>query len=185
MPEQVAEKAWYIVTTQSTAETKTAENLRRRIESMKMQDYIFRIVVAEVEVDELKDGQPEPKKKKRNLYPGYIFVEMIMTDQSWYIVRNTPGVTGIVGSSGGGQKPNPIRSDEIESVLKRVGMVDESMYSRYNVGDRVKIIKGAFEGIEGKIVSLDKTTGAVQIETIFFGRANTVDLDFEDIQKVK
>ena len=119
-----------------------------------------------------------------NLYPGYIFVEMIMTDQSWYIVRNTPGVTGIAGSGGGGQKPTPVTREEIEPVLKRMGMVDESMYDRYAVGDNVKVIHGPLEGTEGRIVSIDKETGAGRVETVFFGRSTPVDVDFSEIEKI-
>ncbi|MBQ2494349.1 MAG: transcription termination/antitermination protein NusG, partial [Bacilli bacterium] len=111
---KLGDKAWYIVTTYSKHEAKTAENLIRRIDSMNMKDLILRVLVAEHEVPVLKDGEPTGKTKTENYYPGYFFVEMIMTDESWYIVRNTPGVTGIVGSSGGGQKPAPVPREQIE-----------------------------------------------------------------------
>lgn len=181
---QYGEKQWYIVTTYSMHEAKTADNLRKRIQTMGMQDLILRVLVAEVEEDVIKDGTPTGKKKTVNLYPGYIFVEMIMTDQSWYIVRNTPGVTGIAGSSGGGQKPTPVTREEIEPVLKRMGMIDETMYDRYNVGDQVKIIHGPLEGTEGKIISIDKGTGACRVETVFFGRTTPMDVDFSEIEKI-
>ena len=180
----LGEKQWYIVTTYSMHEAKTADNLRKRINTMGMQDLILRVLVCEQEVPVLKDGLPTGKTKTINLYPGYIFVEMIMTDQSWYIVRNTPGVTGIAGSSGGGQKPTPVTREEIEPVLKRMGMVDESMYDRYAVGDSVKVIHGPIEGTEGKIVSIDKATGACRVETVFFGRSTPVDVDFSEIEKI-
>ncbi len=185
MAAQLGEKQWYIVTTYSQHESKTAENLRKRIQTMNMQDYILRVLVAEVEVDVLdKEGLPTGKKKMKNLYPGYFYVEMIMTDESWYIVRNTPGVTGIAGSSGGGQKPTPVPREEIEPVLKRMGFVDDSMYDRYSVGDAVKVIHGPLEGTEGKIISIDKTTGACRVETVFFGRSTPVDVDFSEIEKI-
>ncbi len=184
MPVQLGEKQWYIVTTYSMHESKTAENLKKRIVSMNMQDQILRVLVAEQEVPVLKDGLPTGKMKTINLYPGYIFVEMIMTDQSWYIVRNTPGVTGIAGSSGGGQKPTPVTREEIEPVLKRMGMVDSAMYDRYNVGDRVKVIHGPLEGTEGTIISIDKTTGACRVDTVFFGRSTPVDVDFSEIERI-
>lgn len=184
MATQLGEKHWYIVTTYSMHESKTADNLRKRIQSMGMEEYILRVLVAEVEVDVLKDGLPTGKKKMKNLYPGYIFVEMIMTDESWFIVRNTPGVTGIAGSSGGGQKPNPVTREEIEPVLKRMGEVDESMYDRYQVGDHVKFIAGTFEGGEGTIAAIDKETGAVRVETVFFGRVTPADVDFSEIEKI-
>lgn len=184
MPTQLGEKQWYIVTTYSMHESKTADNLRKRIESMNMQEYILRVLVAEQEIEVVEDGKPTGKTKIKNLYPGYIFVEMIMTDQSWYVVRNTPGVTGIAGSSGGGQKPTPVTREEIEPVLKRMKMIDESMYDRYNVGDRVKVIHGALEGTEGTIISIDKATGDCRVETLFFGRPTPVDVEFSDIERI-
>lgn len=178
------DKQWYIVTTYSLHENKVANNLRQRVESMNLHDYIFQILVVEQEVPIMKNGKPTDKTKMKNLYPGYIFVEMIMTDQIWYIVRNTPGVTGIAGSSGGGQKPTPVSKEEIEPVLKRMGMVDDSMYDRYHVGDTVKVIRGPLEGTEGKILSIDKETGNFRVETVFFGRATPVDVDFSEIDKI-
>ncbi len=196
MASNIGEKHWYIVTTYSMHESKTAENLRKRIETMNMQDYIMRVLVAEQEVPVLdKNGLPatvkdketgeiKPKTKMKNLYPGYIFIEMVMTDESWYIVRNTPGVTGIVGSSGGGQKPAPVAREAIEPVLKRMNIIDEDMYARYAVGDQVRIIHGAFEGTEGTITFIDKDTHAVRIETTFFGRVTPVDVEFSEIEKI-
>ena len=128
-----------------------------------------------------KNGIKTPKTKIKNLYPGYVFIEMIMTDESWYMVRNTPGVTGIAGSSGGGQKPTPVSAKEMETVLKRMGMVDDSMYESYKVGDRVKIIHGTFANIEGEISSIDKENGSVRVNIIFFGRQTPVDVEFSEI----
>ena len=102
------EKQWYVVNSYSGHEDKVKANLERRVVSMGLEDYVFRIIVAEVEQPVLKDGQPTGKTKLKNLYPGYVFIEMIMTDEAWFMVRNTPGVTGFVGSSGGGTKPFPI-----------------------------------------------------------------------------
>ena len=182
MADQYGEKQWYIVTTYSMHESKTAENLKKRIQTMNMEDLILRVLVAEQEVDVTKDGVT--KKKVVNLFPGYIFVEMIMTDESWYIVRNTPGVTGIAGSSGGGQKPTPVTREEIEPVLKRMGEIDETMYDRYKIGDRVKVIHGPLEGTDGTILSIDKESGVCRVETMFFGRSTPVDVDFAEIEKV-
>ena len=184
MAANLGEKQWYIVTTYSMHEDKTADNLRKRIVSMGMEDLILRVLVAEIDVPVLNDGLPTGKMKKHNLYPGYIFVEMIMTDESWYIVRNTPGVTGIAGSSGGGQKPTPVSRDEIEPVLKRMNMIDSTMYERYHEGDQVKIIGGALEGTEGKIISIDRESGVCRVETVFFGRVTPADVDFSDIEKI-
>lgn len=184
---ELAEKHWYIVNTYSQHEKKVADNLRKRIDSLGLQDFIFNVLVAEQEVPVMdrETNLPKPGKfKMKNLYPGYIFVEMIMTDKVWYIVRNTPGVTGIAGSAGGGQKPTPVSKEEIEPVLKRMNMIDSSMYDRYNVGDNVKIIRGPLEGTEGSILSIDKETGAVRVQTIFFGRPTPVDVEFSEIEKI-
>ena len=193
---KLAEKQWYIATTYSGHEQKAAENIKRRIDSMNLKDYVFRIVVAEEQVQEKdKDGKlktvknketglEEPKMKTINLYPGYVFVEMIMTDESWFMIRNTPGVTGIAGSSGGGQKPTPVSGREIEAVLKRMGVVDSSMYEDYHIGDNVKIIHGTFDGLEGKISSIDKESGTVIVQTMFFGRVTPVELEFSEIIRI-
>ena len=179
-----AEKSWYVVNTYSGHENKVAENLKRRVESMDLQDYIFRIIVAEQEEPVLKEGLPTGKTKMKNLYPGYVFIEMCMTDEAWYMVRNTPGVTGFVGSSGGGAKPFPVPREQIEPVLKRMGVVDESMYSRYEVGDYVRILRGTLEGSEGTIESIDSETGLVKVSTVFFGRATMVEVEFTEIEKI-
>lgn len=178
------EKAWYVVNTYSTRENKVADYLRKRVESMDLSDLIFRIVVAEVEVPVLKDNLPTGKMRMKNLYPGYVFIEMIMTDYAWYVVRNTPGVTGFVGSSGKGTKPFPIPREQIEPVLKRMGMIDASMYDRYNEGDMVKVIHGPLENTEGVILSINRETGIVQVEVSFFGRATKVDVEFSEIEKI-
>ena len=183
---QLGEKAWYVVNTYSTHERKVADYLQKRVESMGLQQLIFRIVVAEQEVPVMdrETGLPTEKTRMKNLYPGYVFVEMIMTDYAWYVVRNTPGVTGFVGSSGKGTKPFPIPREQIEPVLKRMGMVDESMYDRYKEGDPVKVIHGPFEGTEGKILSINRETGAVVVETYFFGKSTNVEIDFSEIEKI-
>ena len=180
----LGEKAWYVINTYSTHENKVKANLSRRVESMGLQDLIFRILVAEQEVPVMKDGMPTDKTRMKNLYPGYVFVEMIMTDYAWYVVRNTPGVTGFVGSSGKGTKPFPVPREQIEPVLKRMGMIDASMYDRYNVGDMVKVIHGPLEGTEGTIVSINRETGNVEVETIFFGRSTKVEVDFSEIERI-
>lgn len=182
--QKLGEKAWYVVNTYSTHENKVAFNLKKRVESMGLENLIFRIIVAEQEVAVMKDGLPTGKTRMKNLYPGYVFVEMIMTDYAWYIVRNTPGVTGFVGSSGKGTKPFPVPREQIEPVLKRMGMVDASMYDRYSEGDYIKVIHGTLEGTEGRVVSINKTTGAVEIETVFFGRTTKVEVDFSEIERI-
>ena len=184
--QKLGEKAWYVVNTYSTHENKVAFNLKKRVESMGLEDLIFRIIVAEQEVPVMdrETGLPSGKTRMKNLYPGYVFVEMIMTDYAWYVVRNTPGVTGFVGSSGKGTKPFPVPREQIEPVLKRMGMVDESMYDRYTEGDYIKVIRGTLEGTEGRILSINRDTGAVEIETVFFGRTTRVEVDFSEIERI-
>ena len=183
---KLGDKAWYVVNTYSTHERKVADNLKRRVESMGLEELIFRIVVAEQEVPVMdrETGLPSGKTRMKNLYPGYVFVEMIMTDYAWYVVRNTPGVTGFVGSSGKGTKPFPVPREQIEPVLKRMGMVDESMYDRYKEGDLVKVIHGPLEGTEGNIISINRETGVVEVETVFFGRSTKVEVDFSEIERI-
>ena len=190
MEKNLAEKQWYIVTTYSTHERKVADYLLKRVETMGLGDRILDVVVCEEEVPVIRDGVPQydkkgnPKTRMVNLYPGYIFVEMIMTDEIWYIVRNTPDVTGIAGSAGGGQKPSPVTKEQMEPVLKRVGKIDSSMYDRYNEGDLVKIIHGPFEGIEGTITNIDRVNGLCTVSLIFFGSETPTEVEFASIEKV-
>jgi transcriptional antiterminator NusG len=179
------EKKWYVVNTYSGHENKVKINLERRIESLDMQDYIYRVVVAEHPEPVLKDGMPTDKVKMKNTYPGYLFVEMYMTDRAWYVVRNTPGVTGFIGSSGRGAKPFPVPKEQIETVLKSVGMADESMFDDYQVGDKVKILRGPLMGGEGTIQSVDANKRVLKVSSIFFGRETLVEVDFSDVDKVK
>lgn len=189
---ELGEKHWYIVTTYSQHERKVADNLLKRIETLNLGDFISNVLVAEQEVPVIdkETGLPQTTKdgkiktKMKNLFPGNIFVEMIMTDKVWYDVRNTPGVTGIAGSAGGGQKPTPVSKEEIEPVLKRMGIIDTTMYEHYNIGDPVRVIRGPLEGTEGKILSINKETGACRVETIFFGRSTPVDVDFSEIERL-
>jgi transcription termination/antitermination protein NusG len=184
---ELGEKHWYIVNTYSQHERKVVDNLHKRIVTYSLQDYIFNVLVAEQEVPVMdkETNLPKPgKTKMKNLFPGHIFVEMIMTDKVWYYVRNTPGVTGIAGSAGGGQKPTPVSREEMEPVLKRMNLIDSSMYENYSVGDLVKIIRGTLEGTEGTILSIDKETGACRVEAVFFGRKTPVDVDFSEIEKI-
>ena len=115
-------KQWYVINSYTGHENTVKDNLIRRIETMNVQNNIFRVIVAEEEVPVLKDGMPTGKTKIKNTYPGYVFVEMIMSDEAWYIVRNTPGVTGFIGSSGHKAKPTPLMPQEIDRILATMGM---------------------------------------------------------------
>lgn len=184
-PEEVkSEASWYVASTQSGHENKVKENLIRRMEqNSDLLKFIKQILVAEIEIDVLKDGLPTGKKKMKNLYPGYVFIEMKMSDEAWFEVRNTPGVTGFIGSSGRGAKPFPVPTEEIEPVLKRLGLINQSMYDRYQPGDKVKVVHGSLEGTHGAILGINKDNGTVTLETIFFGRPTQLEVDFADIEK--
>ena len=178
------EKQWYVVNTYSGRENKVKTNIERRIESMGMQDFIFQVLVAEEEVPVLKDGIPTGKVKVKNTYPGYVFVEMIMTDEAWFVIRNTPDVTGFIGSSGGGAKPFPVPKEQIEGVLKAAGIVNKDMYADYLVGTDVRVLRGPMIGSTGTIQAVDVEKGTVSVTATFFGRATTVELEFADIEKL-
>ncbi|WP_323611718.1 transcription termination/antitermination protein NusG [Erysipelothrix enhydrae] len=174
------EKKWYVVNTYSGHENRVKENLERRVESMGIEDALFRILVAEEKEIEYKNGKKV--EKLRNLFPGYLFVEMIMTDEAWYIVRNTPGVTGFIGSSGGGAKPFPVSDEEIESILRRMGMSDQKLIVNFKVGDTVRILSGPFAGIEGTVDSMNNDSQTAMILTILFGRETPTEISYTDIE---
>lgn len=179
------ETNWYVASTQSGHENKVKSNLENRIvNTPELNEFIKQILVAEIELDVMgKDGLPSGKKKMKNLYPGYVFIEMKMSDEAWFVVRNTPGVTGFIGSSGRGAKPFPVPTEEIEPVLKRLGLINSSMYDRYQVDDEVRVVHGSLEGTHGRILDIDKTTGIIKLETVFFGRPTVLEVDFADIEK--
>ena len=176
-------KEWYVVNTYAGHENRVKENLERRMETMGLQDYLFRVIVAEEKEIEYKNGKEVEKVK--NLVSGYVFVEMIMTDEAWYIVRNTPGVTGFIGSSGGGAKPFPVAEDEMESILRRLGMSERRVNVDFTIGDRVKILSGAFDGVEGTVEELDNETQTAVVLTILFGRETPTEISYSDLEKVE
>lgn len=175
-------KQWYVVNTYSGRERAVADMLEKRKYTQNLENYIFRIVVAETVEPGMKNGKPTGKDVVKNLYPGYVFIEMIMTDDAWFMVRNTPDVTGFVGSSGKGTKPFPIPNEEIEPVLKRMNIIDENMFSNYKVGDHIRIISGSFENSEGTIESINSETKKVSVSILFFGRPTTIEADFFEIE---
>ncbi len=182
--EETVEKLWYVVNTYSGHENKVKDNLLKRRESMNMQDNILQVVVAEEEVPVMKDGMPTGKTKIKNIYPGYVYVEMKMSDESWFVVRNTPGVTGFVGSSGKGTKPFPVPKEQIEAVLKKAGLVNKEMYTEYMVGTEVTVLHGPLSGSSGVVKSVDADKGTALVEVTFFGRVNEVELNFQDIERI-
>lgn len=176
-------KEWYVVNTYAGHENRVKENLQRRVETMGLQDALFQIVVAEETEIEYKNGKKV--EKTFNLFPGYLFVEMLMTDEAWYVVRNTPGVTGFIGSSGGGAKPFPVADTEIEVILRRLGIKEKHIQINYAVGDRVKILAGPFTGVEGTVESLDNETHVATVLTILFGRETPTEIGYGDLEKAE
>ena len=175
------EKLWYVVNTYSGHESKVKEKLEARTESMGMQDYIFRVIVPETTEVEVKNGVKKEKVKK--MFPGYILVEMIMSDEAWYIVRNTPGVTGFIGSSGKGAKPTPLPPQEIDRVLATMGMSRINIEAEMNVGDTVNIVDGPFKGMSGKVDSIDLENNRLNVLIDLFGQETPVEVELFQVNK--
>lgn len=175
------DKKWYVVNTYSGHEKKVKEKLEMRTQSMGMEDCIFRVIVPEQKEVEIKDGVTKEKLKK--LFPGYIIVEMIMTDEAWFIVRNTPGVTGFIGSSGKGAKPTPLQPFEVDRILNNMGMSRLEAATDLAEGEKVKVISGPFSGMEGKIDTLDLTNQKLTVLLDLFGQETSVEVELSQIEK--
>ena len=175
------DKQWYVVNTYSGHENKVKEKLEMRSESMDMQDYIFRVIVPEQTVVEEKDGVTKEKVKK--MFPGYILVEMVMSDEAWYVVRNTPGVTGFIGSSGKGAKPTPLLPQEIDRILVNMGMSRVNVEDDLKVGDSVSIVDGPFKGMMGKVDNIDTENNRLNILIDLFGQETSVDVELFQVSK--
>ncbi|HHX52520.1 MAG TPA: transcription termination/antitermination factor NusG [Erysipelothrix sp.] len=175
-------KQWYVVNTYAGHENRVKENLERRVESMGIEDNLFTILVAEEEEITFKNGKAV--KKMKNLYPGYLFVEMIMTDDAWYVVRNTPGVTGFIGSSGGGAKPFPVSPDEIETILRRMGLSDKKVVVDFGVGEHVRILNGPFKAMEGVVETMNDDAQSAMVLIVLFGRETPTEISYNDLEKL-
>ena len=175
------DKQWYVVNTYSGHENKVKEKLEMRAESMDMQDYIFRVVIPEEKVIEEKDGIRKEKVKK--MFPGYILVEMVMADEAWYVVRNTPGVTGFIGSSGKGAKPTPLQPYEVDKILGNMGISRMDVDTDLVEGASVKIVDGPFNGMFGKVDSVDLANQKVMLLVDLFGQETSVEVELNQIQK--
>ncbi|MDD3452760.1 MAG: transcription termination/antitermination protein NusG [Bacilli bacterium] len=176
------EKEWYVVNTYSGHENKVKEKLEMRASSMGMEDYIYRVIVPEqTEIELTKEGKEKEKVKK--MFPGYILVEMIMTDEAWFIVRNTPGVTGFIGSSGRGAKPFPLTPMEVDKILGTMGMSRLEIGNNLNDGDMIKVINGPFTNMYGKIKSIDIENQRLEVSLDLFGQETIVELGLTEIEK--
>ncbi|MDO5569450.1 MAG: transcription termination/antitermination protein NusG [bacterium] len=175
-------KEWYIVSTISGHEYKVKEKLEMRINSMELQDNIFRVIVPEHVEVEFKEGKKKEKVKK--MFPGYVLVEMVMSDEAWYIIRNTQGVTGFIGSSGKGAKPIPLLPSEVDRILSSMGMSRLDLSNELVVGKKVKINDGPFKDMIAKIVEVDTENSRVVVTIDLFGQDTSVDVKLSQIESL-
>lgn len=176
------DRKWYVVHTYSGYENKVKANLERRIKSMNMGDFVYRVLVPTDKEVEFKEGKRREVEKK--VYPGYVLVEMKMTDQSWYVVRNTQGVTGFVGSPGSGEKPLPLADKEVKTILKQMGIETPRLKVDFKKGDRVKVTSGPFFDFTGTVDEIDPQKERLRALVSIFGRETPVELEFYQVEKV-
>ncbi len=181
MPKQQTsqEKNWYVLHTYSGYEEAVAKNLKQRIESLGMEDKIFNVLVPKEKKIKIKNSKRKVVEEK--IYPGYVLVEMIVTDDSWYVVRNTPNVTGFVGA---GTVPIPVSKAEIDNLKKRIGVEAPKYKIEVKVGDPIKIIDGPFKDFDGKVSEIDQEKGKVKVLINMFGRDTPVELDSLQIKRL-
>lgn len=181
MPKQQLQQAknWYVIHTYSGYEDAVARNLTQRIESLDMQDKIFSVIVPKEKKIKIKSGKRQVVEEK--IYPGYVLVEMVVTDDSWYVVRNTPRVTGFVGA---GTTPVPVEKAEIDNLMKRMGVEEPKYKVEVSVGDVVRITDGPFKDMEGKVSEVDEEKGKVKVLVSLFGRDTPVELDYLQVKKI-
>jgi len=172
-------RRWYVLHTYSGYEENVARNLKQRIESMDMEDKIFNILVPTEKKIKIKNGKR--KVVEERIFPGYILVEMIVDDASWYVVRNTPNVTGFIGT---GTTPTPVSETEIKDLQKRMGVEEPKFKIDVSTGSPVRIIDGPFKNLEGKVINIDEAKGKIKVLVSMFGRETPVELDFLQIKKI-
>ena len=181
MPKQTADfgRSWYVLHTYSGYEDNVCRNLKQRIDSMGMEDKIFDVLVPKEKKIKIKNGKR--KTIEERIFPGYVMVEMIVNDDSWYVVRNTPNVTGFVGS---GTTPTPISEEEMNMLKKRMGVSEPKYKIDVIQGDVVKIVDGPFKDFDGKVDGIDEEKGKVKVLVQMFGRETPLELDFLQIKKI-
>lgn len=172
-------RQWYAVHTYSGYEEKVSESIRQRVNSVDMADKIFDVMVPKEKQIEIKNGKRKIVEKK--IFQGYVLVEMKMTEDAWYIIRNTPGVTGFVGS---GSTPTPVSDDEMAKIKKRMGVDEPKHRIDFSVGEVVNIIDGPFKGFDGAINEIDTQKGKIKVLVSMFGRDTPVELDALQVKKV-
>lgn len=171
------ERAWYVVHCYSGYENKVRHNLEQRIDTMGMKEKIFDVVIPTQEEIEVKDGKR--RTVERHIFPGYVLVNMVMTEESWYVVRNTPGVTGFVGTD----KPTPLRPEEVAQILRKMEAEAPRVKVTFKVGERVRIVDGPFNDFRGTVAEIDMERSKVRVMVNFFGRETPVELDFLQVEK--
>ncbi len=179
VPEEDDGRRWYVIHCYSGYENKVSHNLEQRIETMEMQDKIFDVVVPTEEEIEVKEGKR--RTVERRVFPGYILVQMIMDEDSWYVVRNTPGVTGFVGM---GNDPTPLRPEEVQAIMKRMEADAPRVKVTYKIGQKVRITDGPFADFMGTVNEIDMDKAKVRVFVSFFGRETPVELDFLQVEKM-
>lgn len=172
-------RAWYAIHTYSGYEEKVAESIQQRVESVDMADKIFGVLVPKEKQIEIKNGKRKIVEKK--IFQGYVLVEMKMTEDAWFIIRNTPGVTGFVGT---GSDPTPVSDAEIAKIKKRMGVADPKHQINYTIGEVVNITDGPFKGFDGAINEIDTAKGKIKVLVSMFGRETPVELDALQVKKV-
>ena len=173
-------KEWYVVNTVTGYEYKVKEKLEMMINSMELHNNIYRVVVPEQKVVEIKNGVKKERVKK--MFPGYVLIEMVMSEEAWYIVRNTQGVTGFIGSSGKGAKPIPLEPSEVDSILDSMGLSRIDATKELEKGKKVKITDGPFKSMIGTIVDVDMKTQKLNVKVDLFGQETSVEVDLADIE---
>lgn len=174
-----ASKQWYAIHTYSGYEEKVAESIRQRAESLDMNDKIYQVLVPKEKMIEIKNGKRRVVEKR--IFQGYVLVQMKLSEDAWYIVRNTPSVTGFVGS---GTDPTPVEQDEIEKIQKRMGLEQPKHKIDFNVGEIVNITDGPFKGFDGAINEIDPQKGKLKVLVNMFGRETPVELDSLQVKRV-
>ena len=175
-------KEWYVVNTVTGYEYKVKEKLDMMINSMGLQNNIYRVVVPEQKIVEVKNGVKKERVKK--MFPGYVLVEMVMSDEAWYIVRNTQGVTGFIGSSGKGAKPIALLPHEVDGILGTMGLSRIDVTKELEVGKKVKILDGPFKDMEGTIESVDMKIQKLNVNVDLFGQITSIEVDLQDIESI-
>jgi len=175
------EKQWYVVNTYSGHENNVKDKIEAKIESMDMQEIIFRVIVPEQKEVEIKNGVQKEKIKK--MFPGYVLIEMNMTDEAWFVVRNTPGVTGFIGSSGKGAKPTPLLPHEVDRILSSMGLSRLEIATELAEGDKIKIIAGPFANMYGKVHEIDLENQKINALIDLFGQETQVEVELVQIEK--